>query len=112
MDDIFNGLLNSGFSIQRVHQAPYYQEQHPEAQPGSWAHQRMYVGKEFTVVVMRNQRRRRFPRPIPPCHRIVYNPSYHLPPEAPYGLAGLNQRSGTWSRISQNHCLKSLATRA
>ena len=50
MDDIFNGLLDSGFSIQRVHEATYYQQQNTEAQPGSWTHERAYVAPEFVIV--------------------------------------------------------------
>jgi SAM-dependent methyltransferase len=54
MDDIFNGLLDSGFSIQRVHEAPYYRKEAQEAEPGSWTHEQIYVAGEFAIVATKN----------------------------------------------------------
>lgn len=49
MDDIFNGLLDAGFSIQRIHEAPY--ARHPiEDQPGGWEYERSYVAGEFAII--------------------------------------------------------------
>jgi len=51
MNDIFNGLIEAGFSIQRVHEFPHYKPPDPMALPGSWSHQQTYfAGSGFTVV--------------------------------------------------------------
>jgi SAM-dependent methyltransferase len=49
MDDIFNGLLDAGFSIQRVYEAPYARQE-PEDQPGGWEYERSYVAGEFAII--------------------------------------------------------------
>jgi len=49
MDDIFNGLLDAGFSIQRVHEAPYARQKIGD-QPGSWEYERGYVAGEFAII--------------------------------------------------------------
>jgi len=49
MDDIFNGLLDSGLSIKRVCEGPYSRKD-PQAHPGSWNHERAYVGGQFTII--------------------------------------------------------------
>ena len=50
MDDIFNGLLDSGFSIQRVYEEPYSRQQDSEAPAGSWNHERAYVAGGFVIL--------------------------------------------------------------
>ncbi|MCD4753267.1 MAG: class I SAM-dependent methyltransferase [Anaerolineaceae bacterium] len=50
MDDIFNGLLDAGFIIRRVNEAPYYQQPDENALPGSWPHEQSYVAGEFAVI--------------------------------------------------------------
>lgn len=50
LSDIFNGLLEVGFSIEQVHEEPHAQRQVPQAQPGSWAHQQTYVSGGFAIV--------------------------------------------------------------
>lgn len=51
MDDLFNGLLDLGFSIQRIHEAPYARLPHYlNAPPGSWNHERSHVAGEFVIV--------------------------------------------------------------
>ena len=50
LDGIFNGLLDAGFAIRRVHEAPYYQQLDENAQPGSWSHEQSYVAGEFAVI--------------------------------------------------------------
>ena len=52
MDDIFNGLLDVGFSLHRVYEAPYGRQK-PEDQPGEWEHERSYVAGWFTVIAKR-----------------------------------------------------------
>ena len=49
MDEIFNGLLDVGFSIQRVQDSPHYFQQNAKAHPGSWKHWQMHVGG-FAIV--------------------------------------------------------------
>ncbi|MBN2394563.1 MAG: class I SAM-dependent methyltransferase [Anaerolineae bacterium] len=53
MDDIFNGLLDAGFSIQRIHEAPYAR-QPIEGQPGGWEYERSYVAGEFAIIARKN----------------------------------------------------------
>lgn len=55
MDDIFNGLLDSGFSIQRVYEEPYSKQQYSEAPPGSWNHERAYVAGGFVILAGKEQ---------------------------------------------------------
>lgn len=43
MSDIFNGLIECGFSIQRVEDDPYYLHPNPQAVPGSWEHTLAYL---------------------------------------------------------------------
>ena len=50
MADIFNGLIEEGFSIQQVEDSPkYFVRENAEAQPGGWDHWLTYVGG-FAVV--------------------------------------------------------------
>ena len=55
MDDIFNGLLDVGLSIQRVYEAPYHCMGDPKAKPGSWDHERAYVAGEFAIVARKGK---------------------------------------------------------
>jgi SAM-dependent methyltransferase len=54
MDDIFNGLLELGFSIQCVCEAPYCEHLDPDASPGSWSHEQAYVAGGFAIVARKN----------------------------------------------------------
>jgi ubiquinone/menaquinone biosynthesis C-methylase UbiE len=50
MADIFNGLIEGGFSIEQVEDSPkYFLQEGAEAEPGSWDHWLTYVGA-FAVV--------------------------------------------------------------
>lgn len=59
VDAIFNGLLDSGLSIQRVQEAPYTWSEATDAPPGSWDHERAYVGGEFAIIARRESTDRR-----------------------------------------------------
>ena len=50
MDDIFNGLLDTGFAIRRIYEAPYYQQSYADKEPGSWGHEQRYIAGGFTVI--------------------------------------------------------------
>jgi len=52
MGEIFNGLLEAGFSILQVEDAPEYFSDNPTARPGSWEHYLRYVGG-FAIVVQK-----------------------------------------------------------
>ena len=54
MDDIFNGLLDLGFSIRRVCEAPYHKHLDPSAPPGSWSHEQAYVAGGFAIVARKD----------------------------------------------------------
>ncbi len=54
MDDIFNGLLDAGFTIQRVHEAPHYLQSYAGAEPGSWGHETRYIAGGFAIVARLN----------------------------------------------------------
>jgi SAM-dependent methyltransferase len=54
MDDIFNGLLDLSFSIQRVCEAPYYKHLDPSAPLGSWSHEQAYVAGRFAIVARKD----------------------------------------------------------
>lgn len=43
LSSIFNELLAAGLSIERVEEAPYYQQRHENLQPGGWNHWLTYV---------------------------------------------------------------------
>ena len=50
MGDIFNGLIEAGFSIQQLEESPnYFLQKNAEAKPGSWDHWLTYVGG-FAIV--------------------------------------------------------------
>jgi SAM-dependent methyltransferase len=55
MDDLFGGLIDLGFSIQRVCEAPYYRQMDPSAPLGSWEHEQAYVGGQFAVVTRKDR---------------------------------------------------------
>jgi SAM-dependent methyltransferase len=54
MDDVFNGLIDLGFSIQRVCEAPYYRLLDPSAPVGGWTHEQAYVAGEFAIVAKKD----------------------------------------------------------
>ena len=53
MDDIFNGLIENGFDILRVVEAPHYQQSFAQAEPGSWGHETRYVAGGFAIVAQK-----------------------------------------------------------
>ena len=55
LDDIFNGLLDNGFTIQRVYESPYAQQADilNQAVPGSWDHEMRYVAGGFVIVAQK-----------------------------------------------------------
>ena len=55
MEDIFNGLLDSGLSIQRVYEEPYYRLKDSQAPAGSWNNEREYVAGGF-ILLARNEK--------------------------------------------------------
>lgn len=44
MDEIFNGLLDAGFSIERVFDPSRHDRPDPDVRPGSWRHWGAYIG--------------------------------------------------------------------
>jgi SAM-dependent methyltransferase len=50
LDDVFNGLANSGLSLREVIDLGRGRAPGPEAVPGSWTHQEAYVGGGFVIV--------------------------------------------------------------
>lgn len=51
MDELLNGLLDAGFSIRRVHEAPYAEmPEYLNAPAGSWNHERSFVAGEFVIL--------------------------------------------------------------
>jgi SAM-dependent methyltransferase len=50
LSDIFNGLIENGFSIQQVQEAPEHLKQYPQARPGSWKHFMMYIPILFAII--------------------------------------------------------------
>jgi ubiquinone/menaquinone biosynthesis C-methylase UbiE len=55
LSDIFNGLLEAGFVIQEVHEAPVHLQHEAEVSPGSWEHWLMYVQSQFAVVATKQR---------------------------------------------------------
>jgi len=55
MDDLFNGLIEAGFSICEVSEPPHDRRPAPDANPGGWNHQRKYVGGEFRIVARKER---------------------------------------------------------
>lgn len=53
MDDIFNGLIENGFEILRVAEAPHYQQSYAQAEPGSWGHETRYVAGGFAIIAQK-----------------------------------------------------------
>jgi ubiquinone/menaquinone biosynthesis C-methylase UbiE len=57
MADIFNGLIENGFSIQQVEDSPkYFVQENAEAEPGGWEHWLTYVGGFAVVAIGRSNR--------------------------------------------------------
>ena len=55
MDDIFNGLLDVGLSLQKVVDEARNSKPDPKAPIGSWTHESAYVGGYFIVVARKHQ---------------------------------------------------------
>jgi len=55
LGDIFNGLLEAGFVIKEVHEAPVHLQHNAEVSPGSWEHWLMYVPSQFAVVATKQR---------------------------------------------------------
>lgn len=53
LSDIFNGLFDAGFTIERVYEEPSPEEKGVQAEPGSWSHQTAYVSEGFVIVARR-----------------------------------------------------------
>jgi ubiquinone/menaquinone biosynthesis C-methylase UbiE len=53
LKDIFNGLVQAGFTIQEVQEAPAHFSDASQAPPGSWEHWLSYVHGQFAVVARR-----------------------------------------------------------
>lgn len=56
MEDIFNGLIDSGFSIRSVHEEPYFRQSHGGAVAGSWHHERAYVAGGFAIIAKKEKK--------------------------------------------------------
>jgi len=54
LGDIFNGLLNTGFSIHQVNEAPCHLKESLLAHPGSWKHRLMYIPWHFAIVAKKD----------------------------------------------------------
>lgn len=50
MDDIFNGLIENGFTIRQVEDLYRDVEPDEHAVCGGWTHESTYVGGQFVVV--------------------------------------------------------------
>ncbi len=55
-DDIFNGLLAVGLSIQEVHDDPRCLQHNAQARPGSWEHMLAHVQWGLAIVARKEQR--------------------------------------------------------
>jgi ubiquinone/menaquinone biosynthesis C-methylase UbiE len=55
LSDIFNGLLEAGFIVQEVQEAPCHLQHNAEAAPGSWGHWLMYVQSQFAIVATKQR---------------------------------------------------------
>ena len=53
MSELLGGLVESGFRIERVTEAPYAGRLDPRDPPGSWNHERAFVGGAFAVIARR-----------------------------------------------------------
>ena len=53
LKDIFNGLIEAGFNIQAVHEAPAHLRQDLQAPPGSWEHWLSYVHGQFAILAVK-----------------------------------------------------------
>jgi SAM-dependent methyltransferase len=56
LSDVFNGLIDNGFSIQQVQEAPDHLRYDPEASPGSWEHIMMYIPLLLAIVAKKEYR--------------------------------------------------------
>ncbi|MEK7078582.1 MAG: class I SAM-dependent methyltransferase [Patescibacteria group bacterium] len=50
LDDIFNGLIECGFAIERVQEAPFDLYQNKQDKPGSWGHSLRYLPGLFAIL--------------------------------------------------------------
>jgi len=50
LDEVFNGLLDAGFSIERVFAEPPDSSPPPDAEPGSYRHWSWFIGGGYTVI--------------------------------------------------------------
>jgi ubiquinone/menaquinone biosynthesis C-methylase UbiE len=55
LSDLFNGLIDAGFSIRHVQEAPYHLQHDPTACPGSWEHILAHIPWIFAVVSVKAQ---------------------------------------------------------
>lgn len=55
MNDLFNGLIDVGLSIQRVHEEPFAWHPDPHAPAGSWNHERTFVAGGFIIIAKKEQ---------------------------------------------------------
>jgi hypothetical protein len=54
MEALFNGLIDAGLTIHRVHEAPYaYHRDYQDAPPGTWDHERSHVAGEFVIIAVK-----------------------------------------------------------
>ncbi len=54
LEDIFNGLVESGLRLERTIEAPYSKQDSANFEPGSWNHERSFVGGEFNVLAKKH----------------------------------------------------------
>jgi len=50
LDEVFNGLLDTGFTIERVFAAPHDSSPPPDAEPGSFRHWSWFIGGGYTII--------------------------------------------------------------
>jgi ubiquinone/menaquinone biosynthesis C-methylase UbiE len=55
LSDIFNGLLDTGFSLQQVYESPCHLKHDADVRPGSWEHILMYIPWDFAIVAKKAQ---------------------------------------------------------
>jgi len=53
LDSTFNGLIDAGFSIERIHEEPFFRTTELKEKPGSWNHMRSFVAGGFVIIARR-----------------------------------------------------------
>ena len=54
LTDVFNGLIELGFTIQHVQESPFHMHFDPQTEPSSWEHYLNYVPFSFAIIALKN----------------------------------------------------------